>query len=149
MKTNRRNRNRKAFSMVELMAVLVIMGLLATAVVLNFAGSVDKARAGTTKTNLKLLHNAVLNFKMDTGKYPSEEDGLMALIEQPTDVSGWTTGGYLETTEITKDGWGNEFIYILNPESGKAFAIKSYGADGEDGGEEDSLDEDLYSTDAD
>ena len=144
-----RNNRKNGFTMVELMAVLIILGLLATAVVLNFAGRVDDARVKTTKANLKLLHNAVLQFKMDTGRYPSEEEGLDVLIEKPADVKNYSTGGYLETTEIPTDGWGNDFVYIRYPESGKPFAIKSYGADGEDGGEEGSLDQDLYSTDAD
>jgi general secretion pathway protein G len=83
---------------------------------------------------------------MDTGRFPSEDGGLMELVEQPGDVENWEPGGYLETTEIPKDGWGNEFIYERFPESGKPFVIKSLGADGEEGGED--YDADLYSTDA-
>jgi len=132
--------------MVELMAVLVILGLLMAVVVRNFVGSTDKARAVTTKTNLRLLHLSVNQFKMDTGRFPTEEEGLMALIEQPSDVEGWQPGGYLETTELPKDGWGNDFIYELWPESGKPFAIISFGADREEGGEEGTYDEDLRST---
>lgn len=148
MKLKRQRRFKSGFTMVELMAVLIILGLLATAVVMNFTGRVEKARVETTKANLKLLHNAILQFKMDTGQYPSEEDGLYALIEQPADVRNWQSGGYLETTDIPVDGWGNDFEYIRFPESGKPFAIKSYGADGEPGGEEETADEDLLSTDA-
>jgi general secretion pathway protein G len=137
---------RPGFSIVELMAVIVIMGLLAGLVAVNVIGRIDKARVTSTKANLKLLHEAVTQFKLDTGRYPTEDEGLYALIEEPSDVTGWATGGYLETTELPFDGWGNEFYYMLNPESGKSFVIISYGADGEEGGEE--LDLDLYSTDA-
>lgn len=140
------NRRRCGFTMVELMAVLVIIGLLAGVVAVNVVGKIDKARVTQTKANLKLLHNSVTQFKMDTGEYPSEEVGLMELIEQPSDVEGWDPGGYLETTEIPKDGWKNDFYYMLYPESGKPFVIISYGADGEEGGE--GNDADLYSTDA-
>ena len=143
----RNKRNRKnGFTMVELVAVLIILGLLAAVVVKSFTGTVDEARVKTTKMSLKLLHDAVLQFKMDTGQYPSEEDGLMALIEEPPDVIGWTSGGYLETTEVPKDAWGGEFVYQLEPESGKPFVIISYGADGESEGEGNNAD--LYSTDA-
>jgi general secretion pathway protein G len=143
----RNKRNRKnAFTMVELVAVLIILGLLATVVVKSFTGQVDKARIKTTKMSLKALHDAVLQFKLDTGQYPSEEDGLLALIEEPTDVMGWTPGGYLETTEIPKDAWGRDFIFQLDPESGKPFVIMSYGADGEPEGEDNNAD--LLSTDA-
>jgi general secretion pathway protein G len=140
------NRRRCGFTMVELMAVLVIIGLLAGVVAVNVVGKIDKARVVQTKANLKLLHNSVTQFKLDTGQYPSEEVGLMELIEQPSDVEGWDPAGYLETTEIPKDGWKNDFYYMLYPESGKPFVIISYGADGEEGGE--GNDADLYSTDA-
>jgi general secretion pathway protein G len=132
--------------MLELMAVLIIIGLLATLVVTKVASKIDQARVTTTIANLKTLHAAVNQFKMDTSRFPTEEEGLMALIEQPTDVKNWEPGGYLETTQIPKDGWGNDFIYELYPESGKPFVIKSLGADGEEGGEGNNAD--LLSTDA-
>ena len=142
----RRRKNRYGFTMIELMAVLIILGLLATLVVTKVATKIDQARVTTTKANLKVLHSAVTQFRMDTGRLPTEEEGLMALIEQPSDVVRYEQGGYLETTEIPKDGWGNEFIYELSPETGKSFVIKSLGADGKEGGE--GNDADLYSTDA-
>ncbi len=134
------------FTMIELMAVLIILGLLATVLVRNFMGQTDKARVTTTRVNLKLLHSAVNQFKMDTGRFPTEDEGLNALVEAPSDIESYEPGGYLETTEIPRDGWGKEFIYELYPESGKPFVIKSLGADGEEGGE--GYDTDLYSTDA-
>jgi general secretion pathway protein G len=142
----RRRKVRYGFTMVELMAILIIIGLLATLVVTKVATKIDQARVTTTKANLKILHSAVNQFKMDTGRFPSEEEGLMALVEQPSDVISYEPGGYLETTEIPKDAWGNDFIYELFPESGKPFVIKSLGADGEEGGED--YDTDLLSTDA-
>ena len=137
---------RYGFTMVELMAMLIIIGLLATLVVTKVATKIDQARVTTTRANLKTLHSAVNQFKMDTGRFPSEDLGLEELIEQPSDVENWEPGGYLETTELPRDGWGNDFIYELYPESGKQFVIKSYGADGEEGGED--YDADLFSTDA-
>jgi general secretion pathway protein G len=135
-----------AFTIIEVMAVIVIIGILASIVAVNVVGRIDKARATATKANLKMLHSAVIQFKLDTGRYPAEEAGLQELIEQPTDVTGWNTGGYLETTSLPKDAWGNDFIYQMFPESGKPFVIISYGANGEEGGE--GYDTDLYSTDA-
>ncbi|MBN2593388.1 MAG: type II secretion system major pseudopilin GspG [Sedimentisphaerales bacterium] len=134
---------RYGFTMVELMAILIILGLLATLVVTKVATKIDDARVTTTKANLKILHSAVNQFKMDTGRFPTEELGLLELIEQPTDVMKWEPGGYLETTEVPPDGWGNEFKYELYPESGKQFVIRSFGPDGEEGTEDD-----LLSTDA-
>ena len=148
--------NRKAFTMVELMAVLVIVGLLFAVAANSFMGQTDKARVTTTKTSLKILHQAVLQYKMDTGQYPTEEDGLNALIEQPMDINGWDPAGYLESTELPADGWGNDFDYKRNPESGKPFVIISYGANNEDDsglyddeeGVTKNYDADLLSTDA-
>jgi general secretion pathway protein G len=132
--------------MIEMMAVIVIIGILGGIVAVSVVGKIDKSRVIATKASLKMLHNAVVQFKLDTGRYPTEDVGLKELVEQPTDVTGWNTGGYLETTTIPKDSWGNEFIYQLYPESGKPFVIISYGANGEEGGE--GYDVDLYSTDA-
>ncbi len=143
---SRPDKHRGAFTIIEVMAVIVIIGILASVVAINVVGRIDKSRVVQTKANLKLLHNAVINFKMDTGRYPTEDMGLLELIEQPTDVTGWDPDGYLQTTEIPKDAWGNEFFYQLYPESGKPFVIISFGADGEEGGE--GYDTDLYSTDA-
>ena len=146
MTKERKRRRNKGFTMVELMAMLIIIGLLATLVVTRVASQIDKARVTTTKANLKILHAAVNQFKMDTGRFLSEDMGLAELIEQPSDVENWEPGGYLETTEIPTDAWGHEFVYELFPDSGKPFVIISYGADGEEGGED--YDADLYSTDA-
>ena len=146
MKEYRDRQVRRGFTMVELMAVLIILGLLMAVVVQNFVGQVDKGRVTTTKANLRLLHSAVNQFHMDTGRWPGDDEGLTVLIQQPTDVQTWQPGGYLETTDIPKDGWNNDFIFELYPESGKPFVIRSLGADGQEGGE--GYDADLYSTDA-
>jgi general secretion pathway protein G len=140
----RKKRVRYGFTMVELMAMLIIIGLLATLVVTKVASKIDQARITTTKANLKALAAAVNQFRMDTGRFPTEDEQLIALIEQPSDVETWEPGGYLETTEINKDGWGNEFIYELYPESGKQFVIRSMGPDGEEGTEDDLLSTDAY-----
>ncbi len=141
MTGTRRKHVRYGFTMVELMAILIIIGLLATVVVTQFTGKVEQGRIITTKANLRILHSAVNQFKMDTGRFPAEDVGLMELIEQPSDVTVWDP--YLETTELPKDGWGRDFIYELYPESGRQFVIRSAGPDGEEG-----TDDDLLSTDA-
>ena len=135
---------RYGFTMVELMAMLIIIGLLATLVVTKVATKIDQARITTTKANLKILHSAVNQFKMDTGRFLTEELGLLELIEMPNDVLNWEPGGYLETTGLPLDGWGMDYKYELYPESGKQFVIRSFGPDGEEGTEDDLLSTDPY-----
>jgi general secretion pathway protein G len=146
MKDNGKRRGEHGFTMVELMAVLIILGLLAAVVVRNFVGRVDDARVRVTKASLRQLHTAINQFHMDTGRWPTQEEGLNVLIQQPPDVKNWQTGGYIETTQIPKDGWGRDFLFELYPESGRPFVIKSLGADGQVGGE--GTNADLLSTDA-
>lgn len=140
-------RHRTGLTLIEIMAVLLIIGLMAGLAARNFMGQTDRARVVRTKADLKTLHGAVNLFRLDTGRYPSEEMGLIELIEEPTDVTGWEPGGYLETTQVPRDAWGNDYIYMLNPGTGRPFVILSYGADAREGGE--GYDADLYSTDID
>ena len=104
MRKRIKNRTKTGFTILELMAVIVIIGLLAGVVAVNVIGKIDKARVTSTKANLKVLSYSVIQFKMDTGRYPSEELGLLELVEQPGDVENWEPGGYLDTTEVPLDG---------------------------------------------
>ncbi len=88
MKSKKWNRISRGFTLVEVMAVIVIIGLLAAVAARNFIGRIEVGKVTTTKASLKVLHQAVVDFKMDTGRYPTEEAGLLELIEQPTDVEG-------------------------------------------------------------
>ena len=146
MKDSGKRQWRRGFTMVELMAVLIILGLLAAVVVRNFVGRVDDARVKVTKASLRQLHTAINEFHMDTGRWPTDDEGLKVLVQQPPDVTVYPPGGYIETTEVPKDAWGRDFIFELLPESGRPFAIKSLGADGQEGGE--AYNADLLSTDA-
>lgn len=143
--TKTQHAKRAGFTLVELMAVLLIIALIAGLATKSFMAATDKAKVTTTEATLKTLHAAVNMFKLSTGRYPTEEMGLLELVEEPVDVEGWDAGGYLESTDIPRDAWKGEFVYMLNPESGKPFVIISYGSDGKEGGEGDAYD--LYSTD--
>jgi len=95
---------------------------------------VHDARATMTRYLLKHLDEGVAQFKIDTGRYPTREEGLDALVEQPPDVSGWSPGGYIEFAEVPKDAWDRDFVYLLEPVDDIPFDILSYGADGRLGG---------------
>jgi len=142
----RNHNNRKAFTMIEIIAVLVIVGLLATVATTSVMSKIEKAKVIKTKADLSQLSSAVRSFKLDTGNYPEEEEGLIVLVEEPIDAEKWDPEGYLDSSELPEDAWNNPYEYQRYPESGKPFVIISYGADGEEGGE--GNDADLYSTDA-
>jgi general secretion pathway protein G len=129
--------------MATVIAVIVVIYIILS--IPSILSSYEAKKQAPVIFNLKILHSAVNQFKMDTGRFPTDEEGLGALIVQPTDVTGWEPGGYLEITKIPKDSWGHDFVYQLYPESGRPFVIISYGADGEEGGE--GINADLRSTD--
>jgi general secretion pathway protein G len=124
-------KNSKGFTIVEIMAVLVIIGLLAALVGTRVIKQIERAKVETTKANLKTLQTAVNQFFMDIGRIPTQEEGLEALINPPAGIENYDPGGYLEQTKIPKDGWKHDFLYEVAPESGKPFDIRSAGPDGE------------------
>lgn len=143
---NTRRKSAKGFTLLEVMAVLVIIGILAGVAAKNIFPLLVKSSVTKTKADLKTLHESVEMFRMDTGRYPTDEEGLTALVEQPADVENWASGGYLKSTDLPLDGWKRDFIYMTEPGNGKPFVVISFGADGEEGGE--GQDADLWSTDA-
>ena len=142
---NTRQKTNAGFTLVELMAVLLIIALIAGLATKSFMSATDKAKVTKAQADLKTLQAAVNMFKLDTGRYPTEEMGLIELVEEPADVENWNPEGYLDSTEVPRDPWKSDYVYLLNPESGKPFVIISYGSDGKEGGEGDAFD--LYSTD--
>ena len=143
MITRRKRKNGFGFTMIEVMAVLIILGLLGTLVVKKVTSNVEKARVTITKSNLNTFHTAVIQFKMDTGRLPTEEEGLEALIVAPGDVIEYPEGGYLEKSKIEPDGWKHDYIYELAPGTNSGFLIRSCGPDGVQ-----DTDDDLLSTEA-
>jgi len=112
----------------------------------NCAGENDKkACSYITKGRLLELDRALSIFNKDTGRYPTEEEGLHSLINKPKDAIGWRSCGYLNSTEILRDAWGNDFLYKTPGKNGALYVIISYGADGKPGGVD--WDKDLESTD--
>ena len=138
MKKIRQKKNVEAgFTLIELMVVIIILGLLAAVAIPRFMGESDKAKVGTTKTQIVMLETALRMYKLDNGSYPTTEQGLKALVEAPTVGNlpkNWRQGGYLEKGKVPKDAWKNDFVYIC-PGSHGDFDLTSLGADGEPGGE--------------
>ena len=125
-----RKRN-KGFTLIELMVVLVILGLLAALVAPRVLNRLGQSKQKIARTQIEMLSSALDQFKLDTGRYPTTEEGLEALIKDPG-VPGWN-GPYLKKNKIPKDPWGRDFIYKCPGEHGD-FDLYSLGADGKPGG---------------
>lgn len=135
----KKRKMRAGFTLIELMVVLVILGLLATFVGPKVMSAPDKARVTKAISTIKSLESALKTYKLDNGVYPTTEQGLAALVVQPEIdpiPSNWQVGGYLDAEEVPKDPWGNDFIYTSPTDvEGRDYEIISYGADGQEGGE--------------
>lgn len=127
-----RRKRQQGFTLIELLIVMVIIGLLAALVGPRMFGKVDESRQRSAKAQISLFETALDTYRLDTGKYPSTEDGLEALRVKPSGVERWD-GPYLNK-EIPKDPWGHDYIYQCPGENGD-YDLTSYGADGNPGGE--------------
>lgn len=126
--------NNKGFTLIELMVVIVILSILAVYMAPRLIGRDDQARQLRARVDIEALETALKIYRLDTGTYPTTQQGLEALIEQPEGVTNWREGGYLDKKRLLKDPWGNEYVY-LSPGTHGDFDIISYGADGQPGGE--------------
>jgi general secretion pathway protein G len=132
----------RGFTLIELMVVIIILGVLAMWVAPKIMGRPGEARQVKALLDIQNLETALKLYKLDTGMYPTTDQGLQALVEKPETGNvpkKWKDGGYLEKSRVPKDPWGNEFIY-LSPGLKGDFDIISYGLDGVPGGEKENQD---------
>lgn len=134
----RAERGNSGFTLMEIMVVVIIIGLLAAIVVPNYLRHAENAKMKTTKVQIKIIEQALADFKLTTGRFPTTAEGIKGLVVKPADFSAnWPRDGFLP--EVPKDGWGREFTYKC-PGSDRAYEILSYGADGVEGGEDEYAD---------
>lgn len=128
-----RTKNQRGFTLIELLVVLVILGLLAGLVgpqVLRYTGS---AKSDTAKLQIEELGAGLDLYHLEVGRYPTTDEGLKALVEQPTGLNKWN-GPYLKKKNIPTDPWGNDYHYKYPGEQG-LYDLYSLGNDNMDGGE--------------
>jgi general secretion pathway protein G len=128
----RLRRSPHGFTLIELMVVILIIGLLATIVVQNLRSATDKAKRVKAQADVAQIKSALDRYYLDAGSYPATDQGLNALIAAPSsgNVPKDWGGPYIE--KIPPDPWGNPYFYQSD---GNAYVLKSYGADGAEGGE--------------
>ena len=131
------NKNKeKGFSLIEIMVVIIIMGILASVVGVRVMGRLEEARRTQAMTQIDAFKTALKLYRLDNGNYPSNEQGLQALVTMP-EVGKlprkWRQGGYIDGG-IPKDPWGYDYFYQCPGLHGE-FDISAYGNDNEPGGE--------------
>ncbi len=124
-------RERAGFTLMELLVVMVILGLLAALVGPRIWKNVTKSKITTAKTQIELLGQALDQFRLDTGRYPTSQEGLEALRTSPG-VEGYD-GPYLRKP-VPNDPWNRPYVY-LSPGSQGDYDLSTYGLDGSPGGE--------------
>jgi general secretion pathway protein G len=126
----------RGFTLVELLLVLVILAVLAAVVVPKFTKRSEQARVAAATTDVANLGTALDMFETDTGRYPTSDEGLKALMEQPGNIKDWK-GPYLKRP-VMNDPWGNPYIYRApGTHNASGYDLYSFGPDGQEGGNDD------------
>jgi general secretion pathway protein G len=136
-------RGERGFTLLEILIVITILGILASLVAVRLMDRPGEARALKAEMDIKTLETALKLYKLDNAFYPTTEQGIKALVEQPTTgriPTKWREGGYLEKEVVPKDPWGNDYLYLSPGVRNRDFDLWSYGADGEEGGEGENQD---------
>ncbi|MGQ0835758.1 MAG: type II secretion system major pseudopilin GspG [Gammaproteobacteria bacterium] len=125
----------RGFTLIEIMVVVIIIGLLAAVIVPQVVDRVDDARISKAKQDIQALESALVMFRLDNFRYPSTDQGLVALVQQPTDPSirNWRPGGYLK--RVSRDPWGNDYQYVFPGTRGGEYDLYTLGGDAQPGGE--------------
>ncbi len=127
--------NKKGFTLIELMLVVIIIGVLVSMVVPRLAGRSEEARIAAAKADINANISVALDlFELDNGKYPTTDEGLSALRAKPGLASNWK-GPYLKKEPV--DPWSKKYIYRSPGEHNPDYDLYSYGPDGKEGGSDD------------
>ena len=137
MQVSNINKKEKGFTLLEIMVVIVILGVLASMIVPNLLGNKDKADRQKVVSDVVALENALDMYKLDNGSYPSSDQGLQALVSEPSgspEPRNYREDGYIK--RLPEDPWGNEYL-LNNPGEHGKIDILSVGLDGEEGTDDD------------
>jgi general secretion pathway protein G len=136
---NRSSSRERGFSLLELLAVLVILGILAGIFAPKFLGQAESAKRKAAKLEIDQIGQSLDLYKLEIGRYPTSQEGLAALVTAPSGTSSWN-GPYLKKTSVPKDPWGNEYKYVSPGDQNRPYDIVSLGGDGKEGGDGDGKD---------
>lgn len=130
----------RGMTLIEILVVLVIMGILASLIAPKFLGKTDDAKKVAAKSDVSNIMQSLEIYKLDTGRYPTAEQGLAALISKPELApvpSNYKDGGYLK--KLPKDPWGNDYQYNNPSQHDDDIDVYSFGKDGPTGKKDDYI----------
>jgi general secretion pathway protein G len=133
-----RSSSQDGYTLMELLVVLGIIALLVALVAPQVIRYLGDARSGTARAQIKNIESALELYYLDSGSYPSAQDGLAALVKQPPGSQNWK-GPYMKQQSGLNDPWGKPYVYA-SPGKAAAFEIVSLGRDGKPGGEGEDAD---------
>ena len=126
----------RGFTLIELLLVLVILATLAAIVVPKFTRRTEQAKLTAAATEISYIELALDTFEVDCGRYPTTEEGLKALVEQPSNADGWHDS-YIKRG-VPRDPWDNAYVYRCpGQHNTSSYDLYSFGPDGQDGGGDD------------
>ena len=125
------------FTLLELLVVMVIIGLLAGFVGPKLFAQIGKSEVKVARAQIEALSKGLDQYRIDTGHYPSSEQGLVALVVRPAQEPSW--GGPYLAKAVPKDPWGRDYQYIFPGQHGE-YDLESYGRDGKPGGDGEDAD---------
>jgi general secretion pathway protein G len=135
------SRVRRAMTLVEILAVVVILGLVAGTLLVGFSGSFGKAKHELAKSGIGLIVGKIELYRIDKGEWPSNEQGLKAL----SDGNALPTSSYYLSADKLLDPWGKPYLYVTPGPDGHPYEVLSYGSDGQPGGASGGEEADLSS----
>ena len=133
MNTQKKRRGDAGVTLIEMLVVVSIIALFAALVAPSMFQQGDKARVVAARVQINNFEQALTQYKLSTGMFPTTEQGLEALRTKPANLNQWE-GPYLKK-EIPKDPWGHDYLYKYPGDHGEEPDIISYGLDGQPGGE--------------
>jgi general secretion pathway protein G len=139
MKIQLRKKTSDAFTLIEIMVVVVILGILAATIIPQFIGTTQDAKVSAAKSQIAELESALERFYVHMDRYPTAEEGLAALVTAPAGAESKWRGPYIK--QLRNDPWGNPYQYSFpGAHHPTSFDVWSRGSDGADGGEGDAAD---------